>query len=295
MPQTEKALMNSVVESKRDSSPASQIARATQGLRAMLLNGEFRPGERIAEIPVAAKLGVSRSPLRLALEKLEPEGLIKAIPNGGFAACGFTIDDVWDAIETRGVLEGAAARFAAERDLTTRQLEPLRKINQQADDILHAGVDVFLDKYPELNKAFHAHIVALSGNKMLKRALQGVNEFPFIIPARTQLLFKILPEAAKLIPLAQEHHHSLADAIERRQGARAESIAREHSWLTRRNLELAAPDWYRIRSFPGAKMITFYDPKSDARFPTDGRSWVPNNAKGLPGSFSRLKKGALSK
>src|SRR6202008_3095113 len=103
---------------KRLPSRASQVSRATQGLRAMLLSGEFRPGERIAEIPVAAKLGVSRYPLRLALEKLEHEGLIKALPKG-FVACGFSLDDIWDALETRGVLEGAAARLAAERHLSS--------------------------------------------------------------------------------------------------------------------------------------------------------------------------------
>ena len=74
----------------RDS--ASQISRATLGLREMLLRGAFAPGQRIAEIPLSAKLGVSRTPLRLAFEKLEHEGLIKALPHSGFAANEFSVD-----------------------------------------------------------------------------------------------------------------------------------------------------------------------------------------------------------
>ena len=85
----------------RDS--ASQVSRATLGLREMLLRGALRPGQRIAEIPLSAKLGVSRTPLRLAFEKLEHEGLVKALPHTGFAASEFSISDIWDAIETRSV------------------------------------------------------------------------------------------------------------------------------------------------------------------------------------------------
>src|SRR6266852_5426271 len=99
-------------QTTRDS--ASQISRATLGLRELLLQGAFRPGQRIAEIPLSAKLGVSRTPLRLAFEKLEHEGLVHAIAHSGFAASEFTLTDIWDAIETRGILEGAAARIAAE-------------------------------------------------------------------------------------------------------------------------------------------------------------------------------------
>ena len=88
------------VDAPRDS--ASQMARATLGLREMLLLGAFRPGQRIAEIPLSAKLGVSRTPLRLAFEKLEHEGLVYALPHSGFAASEFKLSDIWDAIETPG-------------------------------------------------------------------------------------------------------------------------------------------------------------------------------------------------
>src|SRR5215469_14283794 len=114
MSQPNKNVQNGVADPEGLPIGTSQVSRAIQGLRAMLLSGEFRPGERIPEIPVASRLGVSRSPLRLALQRLEHEGLVKALPKG-FAVCGFSVDEIWDAVETRGVLEGAAARLAAER------------------------------------------------------------------------------------------------------------------------------------------------------------------------------------
>ena len=222
----------------------------------MLLCGEFHAGERIPEIPVAAKLGVSRSPLRLALEKLQYEGLVRALPRG-FAAREFSLDDIWDAIETRGALEGAAARLAAEQNLTSAQLEPLRKINREVQEILSSDLDVFTDRYVELNPAFHAGIVRLAGNRMLERTIQGIAQLPFSSPAALVLIYKNVPASKVLIPIAQEHHRAIVEAISERQSARAETLAREHARLTRRNLEFALSDWRLVRSMPGANLITF--------------------------------------
>src|SRR6202042_2625336 len=89
----------------------SQTGRTLLNVREMILRGDFQPGERISELPMVARLGVSRTPIRLALDRLAHEGLLEASPSGGFVVRAFTIEDVWDAIETRGVLEGAAARL----------------------------------------------------------------------------------------------------------------------------------------------------------------------------------------
>jgi len=236
----------------RDS--ASQVARATLGLREMLLRGALRPGQRIAEIPLSAKLGVSRTPLRLAFEKLEHEGLVKALPHSGFTATEFTLSDIMDAIETRGILEGAAARLAAERLEDSAQLEPMRKINRAMEEILTMDIESFT-RYLDLNQDFHMAILDLANNKSLRRALEQVYKFPFTSPNSRVLLPKTLPGSAKILPIAEEHHRALIDAIDHRQGARAESLGREHSRLTRRNLEEALGDRHFLETFPGARLI----------------------------------------
>ena len=93
----------------------SQAVKAQLRLREMILAGELPSGARIAELAIVEKLGVSRTPIRAALVRLEQEGLLQALPNGGFAVRTFSERDVSDAIEMRGTVEGLAARLAAER------------------------------------------------------------------------------------------------------------------------------------------------------------------------------------
>ena len=244
-----------VVEANENRDSASQIFRATQGLREMLLRGAFRPGMRIAEIPLSAKLGVSRTPLRLAFEKLEPEGLIKALPHSGFAASEFSVRDIWEAIETRGILEGAAARLAAERLTNSAQLEPLRRICRATEEALRLNIEVYSDQYPDLNGAFHSAILDLAKNQVLKRAAEQVYRLPFASPSALILLYKIVPASRELIPIAQEHHRAIVDAIELREGARAEGLAREHAHVMWRNLELAMADRKVLDTIPGGRLV----------------------------------------
>src|SRR3954462_10129327 len=93
----------------------TQTERVVLTLREMLLRGDFRPGERLTELSLVPRLKASRTPVRLALDRLANEGLLEALATTGFRVRAFALDDIWDAIELRGVLEGTAARLAAER------------------------------------------------------------------------------------------------------------------------------------------------------------------------------------
>src|ERR1700683_1461721 len=103
----------------------TQTTRALLRLRELILSGEFGPGERMSELPLVERLGVSRTPLRLALGALEHEGLLREVAGGGYVVREFTEADIRDAIELRGVLEGTAARFAVERGAPRRELRAL--------------------------------------------------------------------------------------------------------------------------------------------------------------------------
>src|SRR5256885_8043956 len=109
------------------------LGRTVLQLRELILKGQFGPGERISEHPLSARLGVSRTPIRLALERLAHEGLLQPYPTGGFIVRRVTLDDVWDGIEVRGLLEGGAARLAAERLVNDSEVEPLRKRQEEMD------------------------------------------------------------------------------------------------------------------------------------------------------------------
>jgi GntR family transcriptional regulator, vanillate catabolism transcriptional regulator len=243
-----------IVEANALPDSSSQVSRATLGLREMLLRGALRPGERIAEIPLSEKLGVSRTPLRLAFEKLEHEGLIKALPHTGFAASEFSLADIWDAIETRGILEGAAARLAAERLENPAQLEPLRKINRTMQEILGMDLEGFT-QYLNLNQVFHLAVFDIAKNQALRRAIDQIYRLPFVAPSGPVILRQTLPEWKEIRPIAEEHHRSIVDAIEHRQGARAEGLAREHVQITRKHLKKALADRNFLETMPGARLI----------------------------------------
>jgi GntR family transcriptional regulator, vanillate catabolism transcriptional regulator len=251
-------------KSKNSASEVSQTGRTLLNLRGMLLRGDFQPGERISELPLVARLGVSRTPIRLALDRLAHEGLLEVSPTGGFVVRAFTIEDVWDAIETRGVLEGAAARLAAERLEHDRELAQLREYRdemdamiQQEDDPDHFAepdIDSFA-RYLDLNEEFHSEIVKLAKSPMLRRALAQVNSVPFASPSAMLYARAKMPRAPQVFAVSHEHHRSIVESIEHRQGARAEALAREHSRMSRRNVELALSDTSILSGVPGASLI----------------------------------------
>jgi GntR family transcriptional regulator of vanillate catabolism len=111
--------MSSAIDGlKRDkeAEPAgSQAVKALLALREMVLAGELPAASRIAEVALAERLGVSRTPIRAALMRLEQEGLLEPLPGGGYTVRTFSERDISDAIELRGTLEGLLARLAAER------------------------------------------------------------------------------------------------------------------------------------------------------------------------------------
>jgi len=244
-------------ESRMRSAPAediSQTGRALLNLREMLLRGDFRAGERISELPLVPRLGVSRTPIRLALDRLANEGLLEASPTGGFMVRAFTVADIWDAIELRGVLEGTAARLAAERLTADDELDALRKCRDEMESMLAPTLESFA-QYLDLNEAFHSALVDLARSPMLRRTLERVLSLPFASPSALVFAPTQIPQAEGMLVLGQEHHKAIVEAIEGRQGTRAESLAREHARLARRNLEMALSNKDFFSSVPGASLV----------------------------------------
>lgn len=113
----------------------SRTLKALLAIRELILDGTLPPRERISELSIAQRTGTSRTPIRAALQRLEEEGLVESIPSGGFAVKSFSLQDVFDAIEIRGALEGLAARMAAERSSTAR-LGPLQACLAELDQVV---------------------------------------------------------------------------------------------------------------------------------------------------------------
>ena len=232
----------------------SQITRTVLRLREMILSGEFSPGERVSEAPLTARLAASRTPIRLALERLAHEGLLDPYPTGGFIVRKFTLEDVWDSIEVRGVLEGAAARLAAERLSDDHELDVLRRYQDEMDALQEPTPET-LPRYLELNDRFHDEILRLARSETLRRTLERLLSMPLASRQALVSLQTRFPEASEIFVVARDQHLRIVDTISKRQGSRAESIAREHAEITRRALEFALAHTHGLSVLPGGSLI----------------------------------------
>jgi GntR family transcriptional regulator of vanillate catabolism len=236
--------------------PGSQTLRAALALRELILEGELSAGVRVAEIPLSERIGVSRTPLRLALARLEHEGLLTSLSSGGFIVRQFTREEIADAIELRGVLEGTAARLAAERLRARADVESLAAAAEAMDELVLGDPDPpTFERYVPLNDRFHALLAALARSDVVAQALERVNLLPFASPTAFVLVQGEEPESFAILRQAQFQHHALVDAIRARQGTRAEGLAREHSRLALRNLEIALASRHARERLPGAALI----------------------------------------
>ena len=235
----------------------SQTVRAQLALRNLILSGGLRPGERISELQAVETTGVSRTPVRMALVRLEEEGLLEAIPSGGFMVKAFSERDILDSIELRGTLEGLAARFAAERGVSARNLAPLKENLAELDALLRrdAVSEEAFPAYVTLNGRFHALLSELSGSAPLIRQIDRVSALPFASPSGFVMAQSALPEAHQILLIGQDHHRIVVDAIENREGGRAEAIMREHSRLAARNLRLALRNRSHLDLLPALALI----------------------------------------
>ena len=141
-------------------------------LRQAILRGELQPGERLMEIQLAQRLGVSRTPVREAIRKLELEGLVLMIPRRGAEVAEITRQDLEDVLEVRAALEELAVKDACEH-ITDEQLQDLKKAANEFKRSLE-GTDLVACAEADIH--FHEIIYAATNNKRLVQMLNNLRE-----------------------------------------------------------------------------------------------------------------------
>lgn len=141
-------------------------------LRQAILRGELKPGERLMEIQLANKLGVSRTPVREAIRKLELEGLVLMIPRKGAEVAEITEKSLKDVLEVRRALEELAVKIACER-MDGGQIDELKEAAEEFERTLQSG-DV--TKYAEADMQFHDVIYLATENQRLIQLLNNLRE-----------------------------------------------------------------------------------------------------------------------
>lgn len=239
-----------------DTKGSTHTKRATYELRQRIVGGELPGGTRLYEVALAEELDISRTPVREAMSRLAEEGLLERARGGGFVVRSFTYRDVIDAIELRGVLEGTAARLAAERGTHPDDIKKIREIVDQIDTCFGANDEpADFDRYSELNAAFHTALAGLCASPVVERELVRVKSLPFASPSAFVLGRSDSTSAYRALVIAQAQHRALVDAIESREGARAEHLAREHARIARENLEANRTASDSEQFLPGLALI----------------------------------------
>ena len=240
-----------------DLAEPSQTVRVQLRLRELILGGELKPGARIAELTLVDRLGASRTPIRMALVRLQEEGLLEALPHGGFSVKDFSEYDIHDAIELRGTLEGLCARLAAERGVSTVLMTEARDCVEQIDALLAAPSlsEESFTGYVQHNGRFHDLLAEMSGSDMVRRQLERAKTLPFASPNGFVLARSTGPDARDALVVAQAQHRGVLDAIRQREGSRAESLMREHARIAHGNLRAALADHRSWQRVPGASLI----------------------------------------
>jgi len=236
---------------------ASQTVKAQLRLRELIVGGELAPGERIPELALVEKLGVSRTPVRAALHKLLDEGLLDALPGGGYAVKAFSEGEIRDAIEIRGTMEGLAARLAAERGVAPSLLAEVRDCLAAIDALLAAPSldEASFGGYAEQNARFHGLLAEMPGSDVVRRQVERAAALPFASPNGFVMARSTGPQARDVLVIAQEQHRAVVEAIGRREGARAESLMREHARIAQQNLNEALASRQALLRVPGGGLI----------------------------------------
>ena len=190
--------------------------RVFEELRADIMSCALQPGEEVRESELAERYGVSKSPIRDALQKLELEGLVEIVARRGHRVSQISIADARDILDLRIILEAAAVRRIASdaTDAELAALDGFRRANTQS-----------LKEFAGYNRAFHHHLSDLSGNRRLadtmKRLMENYDRLCVVsLSAR-----RTETEAMKV---ALADHNRLIDALQARNGAAAARLSSKH-------------------------------------------------------------------
>ncbi|HIV42053.1 MAG TPA: GntR family transcriptional regulator [Candidatus Mediterraneibacter guildfordensis] len=186
-------------------------------LRRAILRGELKPGERLMEIQLANKLGVSRTPIREAIRKLELEGLVLMVPRKGAEVAEITEKNLRDVLEVRCALEELAVQLACDR-IDPERMQQLLDAAAHFRDILGTAD---ITELGEADEAFHDVIFQATDNRRLIQLLNNLREQMYRY--RIEYLKK-----KECYPQLLEEHAAIIQAIREHDKAKATEITVQH-------------------------------------------------------------------
>lgn len=189
-----------------------------ENIRDAILKGTLKAGERVSEPDLAERYGISRTPIREAFRQLESEGYLTVVPRKGAVVTALTERDVEEFYSIKSILEGYAARLAAEK-LTDKDIDRLKTINARLSKLASAGdVKTFFRVHNE----FHEQFIRASGNeKLLELIQQLLKKFD-----RLRIASLSLPGRMEI---SVQEHEKIIDAFENHDGDTADRLVRKNA------------------------------------------------------------------
>jgi len=188
-----------------------------ENLKQAIVKGDLTPGSRVIESRVAEALGISRTPVREAIHKLEREGLLSQNPTGGFFVVGLSRADIEETFGIRSVLESYAAKLAAIKH-RQEEIDPLEeKIREYQQHLDRKDMDAL----PRINTEFHDLLYALSRSP---RLIKMINDLKDQIFRFRQVILKM----EKMAKISNNDHRLMLQSIRKRDADGVERLVREH-------------------------------------------------------------------
>jgi DNA-binding GntR family transcriptional regulator len=199
---------------------AAATEQTVARLRTFILQGDLEPGARLQEVELASQLGVSRTPVREALRVLSSEGLVEVLPNRGARVARWSVEDLEEIYQLRGMLESHAAQRAATR-MVPAQVEELTGLCEQMEACARRASKHDLLALGELNGRFHTVILEAADSDRLSTMLASVVQVSLVMRTFT----RYSPEA---LARSMNHHRELVVAIQAGAPEWAGSVMRSH-------------------------------------------------------------------
>jgi len=186
-------------------------------LKQAIIRGKIAPGEWLVESHIAEMLGISRTPVREAIHKLERERLIERQPRGGFVVLGLNRGDIEDTFGIRSVLEGYAASLATRR----HQPKELRALEKKIEEFQLNLDKKRMEVLPEINTGFHELLYDLSKSPRLIHMINGLRD-------QIYRFRQIILKDEKLANVSNADHIQMLKYMRRRDAEKVERLVREH-------------------------------------------------------------------
>jgi DNA-binding GntR family transcriptional regulator len=188
-----------------------------ENLKQAIVRGDFSPGNRLVESRIAEAMGISRTPVREAIHKLEREGLIQKLPRGGFSVSNLTHEEIEETFGIRSVLESYAARLAAIKH-QRQELEPLEEKIEEFQYHLNRGE---MEALLQINTEFHALLYAMSRSPRLIKMINDLKD-------QIYRFRRIMLKKEKMAKTSNDDHRQMLGAMKKRDADRVETLVKQH-------------------------------------------------------------------